>query len=229
MSTTADASPDPDWNWDANRARLYGWLTGVAIMVFGGLICSVALGLILGLPTVAFGLFLAVTFAISMSGAPVRTPAALAIFVCGLALTVGGRGVAPVSAIVESFREGRSLDRIPGILNVLGLPMLLAGVSLVAISVQWLRLRTGVGRFRRGLGLLLIHGGALILLAGALFSTGGRRYVEQPGWAWLAVPLLLGLGTALRVGPRGRLWILVMGLSAAALPLTWLLLIARTS
>lgn len=229
MSSPDEAVPVSRWEWQAIRTKFYGWLAGVAFMVFGGLLCSVPIGLVLGVPPVAFGLFLVVTFAVSMSGTPIRTPTAMALLVCGLALVVGGRVDAPVEAILASFREGRTLDRTPGILRILGLPMMLVGMSLVGLSVQWLRPPGEATRLRRGTALTMIHLGAIVLLAGALFSNGTRRVAGQPIGAWLAVPLLLGLGTGVRAGTRGRLWIIVAVLSALALPLTWMLLVARSS
>jgi hypothetical protein len=220
---------DASWDWEANRAKLYGWLAGVALMAFGGLLCSVPAGVILGLPAVAFGLFLAITFAASLASASVPTPTAMALFVCGLALVVGGAVAAPLGWIAQSFREGRTLVPTPSIPNVLGLPMLLIGNSLVGISVQWLRPPASETRLRRGFAVAIIQLGVLALLIGVLLSSGSRRIADQPTWAWVAVPVLLGLGTLLRAGLRGQLWIIVGALSALALPVTWMLLVARSS
>lgn len=218
----------PTWDTTLDRPKLYGWLTGVTVMVFGGVICSVALGLLVGVPVVAFGLFLTITFAVAMAGAPIRTPAVLVVLLAGLALVVGGRFLAPIEAILASFEQGRALNRLPSIQNVLGLPMLLVGISLVGMAAQWLRTDPDAGFLRRGVGLLFIHTGSIVLLLGALATTAVNRVAEQPWWAWLAVPLLLGLGVLFRVGRRGRLWLVVAVLSAIALPLGWTLLVARS-
>lgn len=214
-------------SWRFSRTKLYGWLTGVTIMIFGGVLCSVALGLLVGVPAVAFGLFLAITFAIAMAGAPMRTPVVLLLFTAGLALAVVGRVLAPVAAIFASYEQGRTLDRLPSIPNVLGLPTLLLGISLVGLATQWFRTDPTAGRLRRGAGLTFIHTGSVILLLGALATTTADRVAVQPWWAWLAVPLLLGLGTLLRVGRRGWSWLVVTVLSAIALPACWALLVAR--
>jgi hypothetical protein len=226
---SSPVEPAPESFWEANRAKLIGWLSGMAMLIFGGLLCSVPAGVILGVPAVAFGLFLVITFAASLGNATVRTPTAMALFACGLALVVGGRVAAPVELVSASFEEARTLVPTPSILNVIGLPMLLAGVGLVGISVQWLRPPSYAGRLRRGIALTLIHLGAISLLIGALLSKGSRQVADQPAWTWLAVPLLLGLGAGVRAGPRGRLWIIVAVLSSLALPLIWALLIARSS
>jgi hypothetical protein len=229
MSTPDEAVHPSRWDWQAIRTKFYGWLAGVALMVFGGFLCSVAIGLILGVPAVAFGLFLTVTFAVSLAGSPVRTPTAMALFVCGLALVIGGRLDAPVEKIIASILEGRSVDRTPGILPALGLPMMFVGTSLVGLAVEWLWPPRDVTRFRRGTALTLIHAGAIALLVGALLSTESRRIADQPTWAWLAVPIFLGLGAGVRAGARGRLWLIVLVLSALTLPVTWMLLVARSS
>lgn len=221
-------APEPPDRFAFTRAKFWGWLAGAGLIIFGGLLCAVPIGAIAGAPAVLFGLFLTISFGLSMTSGPVRTPAVLAMFTAGLALLIGGRVMADVELVARSFSVGRTQDRTPNLLNVIGMPLFLLGPPLVALGLQWLRPPRLLSYLRSGMSLFLIHAGAIALLIGAVLCRGDLPILQHWSlWTWVATPLFLGLATGLRAGPRGRIWIIVLVSSAVALPLTWFLLKSR--
>lgn len=212
------------WSQDRyryDRTKLKGWLTGLAFMVFGGMMSTVPVGAILGLPAVVFGMYLCASFSVGMSANVVSPRWGLLLVAIGVALVIVGRRFAPIEAVVDSFREGRTVLKSPTILQALGIPILLTGTNLLGMIVPWLRSPGDFGAGRGGFALALIKIGGLLLLLGAVLMVPGARLGAQPYWLWLLGPLGLTLGAALR--SRGNLttWLGVLLLTSPALPIAW--------
>jgi hypothetical protein len=204
-----------------DRTKLKGWLTGLAFMVFGGMMCAAPVGAVLGLPAVAFGMYLCVTFSLGMSSNEVSPRVGLPLVALGVVLLVVGRRYAPLDALADSFREGRTVLKNPTILQALGIPILLTGANLIGMIVPWLRSPRELGAARSGLALGLIKVGGFLLLLGAVLTVPGATLAAQPYVLWILGPLGLAAGAALRSYGRPASWLGVLLLTAPALPIVW--------
>jgi hypothetical protein len=222
--TTIDVTTPPE-RWRFTRSKLYGWLAGVGLMVFGGLLCAVPAGAVLGVPVVVCGAFLAISFALAMSWAPIAPSGAMGLALCGLALMAAGRWAAPVEAVAESFRVGKTVMKSPGPLGVLGFPLFFLGISLAGLTIPWVREGRPFGFVRGPLALTLIHGGTIALALGTLLLIPDRRIASQPLAYWAGSTLAIGLGAGLRCRFRGLLWPTITALVALTMPVTWGLLL----
>jgi hypothetical protein len=214
------------WQWSReryryNRTKLKGWLTGLAFMIFGGMMSTAPVGAILGLPTIVFGMYLCASFSVGMSANVISPKRGLPLVALGVVLVIVGRRYAPIEALVDSFREGRTVLKNPTIPQALGIPALLAGTNLLGMIVPWLRSSDDLGTLRSGTALVLIKVGGFLLLLGALFLKPGAPIAAQPYWFWILGPLGLTAGTALRSYGRTVLWLSVLLLTASALPIAW--------
>jgi hypothetical protein len=223
MSTPTVTLPPERWRF--SRPKLYGWLAGVGLMVFGGLLCSVPVGVLVGVPAAGFGAFLAISFALAMSWAPLSVQQAIALVVVGLVLLAVGRWAAPLEAVAESFRAGTTLVQHPGPLGALGVPMMLVGMSLFGLAVPWVREGRPFGLVRGPVALTLINGSAVALLFGALLLRPDRPLSAQPVWLWVGSTLAAAAGTGLRCRFHRLAWPTIMVLTALTLPATWGLLL----
>ena len=210
--------------WSLSAAKLGGWLTGLAFVMFGGLLCSVPAGTLLGLPVVAIGVFLCLTFSMSMSATVVRPAVSYPLIVVGLALVVLGRQRAPIDLVVESFRSGQTLVKRTGLGGAFGIPLILLGAHLVQLAAPWVRIPDRLGIIRGIIAEALILAGSIALLSGAAMTHPSPDWQAQPYWAWVGVPLAFLLGIGPRMRWRGWGWIVLIVLIAATLPLTWFLL-----
>jgi hypothetical protein len=204
-----------------DRTKLKGWLLGLAFMIFGGMMCTIPVGAVLGLPAVAFGMYLCVTFSLGMSAHEVSPRVGLPLVALGVVLLVVGRRFAPLEALADSFREGRTVLKNPTILQALGIPILLLGSNLIGMIVPWLRSPRTMGATRSGVALGLIKAGGFLLLLGAVLTQPGASLVHQPYALWILGPLGLSAGTALRSYGRPESWLGVLALTAPALPVVW--------
>lgn len=212
------------WSQDRyryDRTKLKGWLTGLAFMVFGGMLCTVPVGAFLGLPAVAFGMYLCASFSVGMSANVVSPRRGLLLVALGVALVIVGRRFAPIEALVASFREGKTVLQNPTILQALGIPILLGGTNLLGMVVPWLRTPGELNALRGGFALTMIKAGGLLLLLGALLTVPGAGWGAQPYWLWLLGPLGLTVGAALRSRGNLAVWLGVLLLTAPALPIAW--------
>lgn len=224
MTTMTGANAPPE-RWRFSRSKLYGWLTGVGVMVFGGLLCAVPAGAVLGGPIVVCGMFLAISFALAMSWAPISRSGAIGLALCGLALLAVGRWAAPVEAVAESFRVGKTLVKSPGPLGVLGFSLMFLGISLAGLAIPWVREGRPFGFVRGPFAQSLIHGGMIALMLGILLLTTDRSIARQPVWYWIGSTLAVGTGVGLRCRFRGGAWPTVTALIALAMPVAWGLLV----
>lgn len=214
------------WHWSRERYRydrtkLKGWLTGLAFMIFGGMMCTAPVGAILGLPTIAFGMYLCASFSVGMSANVMSPGRGLVLVAMGVALVIVGRRFAPIEALLASFREGRTVLKNPTIYQALGIPTLLAGTNLLGMIVPWLRAPGDLGAVRSGVALASIKAGGLLLLVGAVLLKPGAPIEAQPYWLWILAPIGLTAGTALRSYGRLTNWVGVLLLTAPALPIAW--------
>lgn len=221
MSTLELTSPQE--RWGLSSSKMYGWLVGVAFSIFGGLMCAVPVGAILGgLVSVTIGVFLCLTFSVSMSATSVRVGVTIPLVVIALALLVIGRAVAPIEQVVESIQTTMTLNQKPRFTGVLGIPAMLIGVHILQIAVPWVRSREPLGFPRSALGMILIQSAILTLLIGsALTRRRPSDWHAQPYWLWLAVPAAFCLGVGLRRRWQRYSWIAIAVLTGITLPLTW--------
>lgn len=222
MSSQAPSRPNP--KWVINRAKVYGWLTGLFLAAFGGLMCSVPVGAYLGVPVVVVGLLMCLSFTVAMSASAVPSFVTLPLVVGGLALLVVGRRLAPVDQIIESFRVGEELINNPGPAGAFGIPIMIIGYALIAAVIPWVRQPDRLSYGRSLLSMILIQTGAVLLLVGVVVTASSSAWQEQPHWIWIAVPVLFGLGTGFRNRWTGSRWLVVASLTGAVLPLIWYLL-----
>lgn len=223
--STIDLVPRRE-RWTVSATKMYGWLTGVAFSLFGGLMCAVPSGAVLGgLLAVTIGVFLCLTFSISMSASALSHRWTFSLLVLGLALLVFGRVVAPVEPIVQSFRENLTLVRKPTLLGVIGIPLMLFGMELVQLAVPWVRRSAPLSLVRSVVAMALLIAASLGLIIGLGLITTNPSIRVQPWTFWIAVPLAFALGVGLRDHWRCRAWIAVMVLTAVAQPLAWQLLV----
>ncbi|MBX6313075.1 MAG: hypothetical protein IRY99_09210 [Isosphaeraceae bacterium] len=222
MSILIDESPETRGKISATKFK--GWLTGLLLAVFGGLMCNVGAGRIPGFPTAVLGLLLCGSFALAMASSAVTPGVVYPLLAAGLALVGLGRWLAPFAGPEELFRidGGQTGPRQVG--PLLGIPLLLIGVILCGTVVPWLRRREMLDPLRRRLGLMLITLGEIGLLLGAILTQSEAPLARQPLWLWAVVPLLWALGVALRGGRSDFRWLVVLLLTAPALPLLHLAL-----
>lgn len=211
--------------WLFTRPKLYGWLVGLGLAVFGGLMCTVPVGAYLGVPAVILGLVWSLSFSVSVSATSASPRAVVPLVVLGLALLVVGRYYAPIVAIIQSFETGQEVQKRPGVLASFGFPLMLIGTHLVQLVTPWIRDPDRFSYFRGAVSLVLIEGASLALLVGSILTACTGVFLAQPYWVWLAVPLAVGTGSGLRRRWRGMTWILLAALTGATLPLTWVLLV----
>lgn len=219
-----DTLERPDSRWVYTPPKLYGWLISLFLTAFGGLMCSVPVGAILGVPVVVAGLLLCLSFTVSMSATAVRQSVSLPLVLAGLALLVLGRWLAPVDQIIASFRAGRDLINNPGPGGAFGIPLMLMGTILVATVIPWVRAPERLTYARSVPSMVLIQVGAVLLLIGAVLTAPGTELADEPFWIWIAVPLAFGIGVGLRMRWRGVRWILAAVVTGSTLPLIWFLL-----
>lgn len=212
-------------SWSVSAAKVGGWLTGLAFVLFGGVLCSVPVGTILGLPVVAVGVFLCISFSIAMSAAVVSPRMSYSLVVIGLALVVIGRLQAPLDQVIESLQAGQTLIKKTGLGGAFGIPIALLGVHLVQLAAPWVRVPDRLLVIRGIMALAMILAGSVILLCGAAMTPRNPDWHSQPLWAWVSVPIVFALGIGPRMRWRGWGWLILLALIAAVLPLTWLLLV----
>jgi hypothetical protein len=225
MMTTDAEQVGRGERWSLTAAKFSGWLTGLAFTVFGGLLCSVPVGSLIGVPVVAVGVFLCLTFSMSMSATLASPRVSYPLIVLGLALIVFGRMEAPIDQIVESFRTGQTLVRKTGLHVAFGIPLILLGVHLVQLATPWVRFPDHMHVVRGIVALALILAGSIALLSGAVMTLRNPDWHAQPLWAWIGVPVAFALGIGPRMRWRGWGWLVLIALIAATLPLTWLLMV----
>ncbi len=214
----------PNSKWLYSPAKFYGWLAGLLIAAFGGLMSSVPIGTLLGIPAAAAGLLLCLSFMISMSGTSVRKFISFPLLLVGLVLLIFGRWLAPVDQIIESFRVGHDVIESSEPSGALGIPLMLIGTILLGTVVPWVRSPEPLGAFRSLVSLALVEFGTTILLAGAVLTASAAPLQAQPRWMWVAVPLAFALGVGLRRRWKGLAWGIISVLTGAVLPLIWFLL-----
>src|SRR5688572_518122 len=120
---SVDRSDQPDPKYVISSAKIYGWLTGLLLAGFGGLMSSSPVGTIFGIPVAVAGLLLCLSFVVTMSATSVSDLIAIPLLVLGLALLVFGRWLAPVDQIFESFRLGREVINATGPGGAFGIPL----------------------------------------------------------------------------------------------------------
>ncbi len=220
MSTDLEQVMTGD-RWSLTMTKSLGWLLGLAFVVFGGLLCAIPVGAVLGVPAVVIGLFLCLSFCVSMSASLVSPRVAVLLVVLGLVLVAMGRTMAPIDQLVESFRVNQTLDKRTGLGGAFGIPMLLVGVCLFQLAAPWVRVPDRMHFVRGVLCLILIVAASLALLVAAVMTRHRPDWHAQPLWGWIAVPLLIGLSVGSRQRWRGVSWVLVTLCTAVTLPLTW--------
>jgi hypothetical protein len=225
MSTPVGTLPPERWRY--SRRKLYGWLAGLGFMVFGGMLCVVPVGVFMGAPVAAIGIFITISFALSMSWAPISAAGALGLVACGVVLMDFGRWAAaePLEALTVSFREVRTVIKHLTPLMVSGIPLLLVGTSLVGLAVPWVRRGRPFGFVRGPVALTLIHTAVITVLIGVILLKPSAALADQPVWAWVGSTLALALGVGLRCEFRGWAWPTLVALVALAMPLAWALLL----
>ena len=214
--------------WLFTPTKLYSWLVGLAFALIGGVMCTIPVGALLGVPVIALGLFMSLTSSLSMSGTRLSPRIVLPLVVLGFAMIVIGRQHAPIAAVVDSLRAGRTLSRQPSLIAVLGIPLLLMGAHVIQLVTPWLRDTSQFGLPRSVLSLLLIESASVALLVGAGLTTRSPAWRDQPWSLWIGVPLALGLGCALRSRWKGVSWSVVFLLATVTLPLAWYVLVHGT-
>lgn len=222
MSTDAPAQPNS--KWVVTKAKIYGWLTGLAMASFGGLMCSVPVGAFFGVPAVAFGLLLCLSFTVTMSASSIPSPITVPLVLLGLALLLVGRRVAPVDQIIESFQVGQELINNPGPAGAFGIPLIIIGYAVLSTVVPWVRAPERLSLFRSTLSMFFLQGGAILLLVGVILTASQSDLQDQPLWVWLAVPATFAIGAGLRNYWKGSRWIAVGVATGVTLPLIWFLL-----
>jgi hypothetical protein len=229
MSTGVD-DESPEARGLISATKVIGWVAGLIMAIFGALMCAAPAGLILGVPLAVLGILLCLSFAVSMATTTLSTRTVLPMATVGLALMVLGRRLTPLAALADSLKSfgagagaaGRGTPVAP--VAALGLPLLLAGTLLFGTVVVWFRDIEGRYALRRRLGLALVQLGTAGLFAGAVLTTGAGTPIDrQPLWLWAAAPVAVALGVGLRAGFNHPRWLAVLALTAATLPLAWLL------
>ncbi len=208
--------------WGVTHAKMYGWLTGLAIAMFGALMCSVPAGAVIGIPVVMAGLMLSFSFSVTMSATRLHPLFEVFLVVVGLALIVFGRYASPLVQIYESFRLEQTVLRSPSAIAVFGFPLMMLGLHLVQLCLPWVRDPNRLSGWRSFVSVVLLQAASLVLVIGALRTGIEGVPGEKPMYVmWAIVPILVALGVGLRTHWRGLWWLVMCILMGLALPAVW--------
>jgi hypothetical protein len=213
----------PDKAWLLSGPKIYGWITGLLFAVFGGMLCVAPVGAVIGVPVVACGILMSLTFSVGMSGTAFPHRISFLLILIGAALVIFGRIEAPIGPIVQSFRTGVTMEKRPEILQVFGLPIMMVGIHIIQLVTPWVRVPERMGYPRSILGLILIEGASIALVIGAIRTGRTIDFEFQPYYLWPVVPIVTGLGVAIRTRFRDWAALVVAVLIGAVLPLIFFL------
>jgi hypothetical protein len=213
----------PDKAWMVSGPKLYGWITGLLFAVFGGMLCVAPVGAVIGVPVVACGILMSLTFSVGMSGTSFPHRISFVLILIGAALVIIGRIQAPIGPIAISFRTGVTMDKRPEILQVFGLPIMMIGIHIIQLVTPWVRVPQRIGFPLSILGLILIEGATIALVIGAVRTGRTIDFPLPPYYLWPVVAIATGLGVAIRTRFRDWAALLVAILIGAIMPTIWLL------
>jgi hypothetical protein len=213
--------------WVFTHAKLLGWLVGVSMAFFGGVMYASPGLAYLGVPHVAVGLGLSISlsYSVAMSASTLNWKGVLVLAAAALALVVLGRHDAPVAEVMEAIETNREMARRPGIRATFGIPWMLLGVQVFQLVTPWLRTIEPMNGLRSLVSMILLEGAGFALLAAALLTRKVPAIAAQPYLVAIAIPIAVAIGACLRVRGRDWDWLTLGILAGLAWPACWLALL----